>query len=59
MTNIILDNDTLFIFALILLSGLESLDTYISITLGVVGIIFGIVKTIDIIRNWKNKKKKK
>ena len=57
MNNVLLDNDTLFIFGLLLLSGLEALNVYVSIAFGIAGTIFAIVKTIDIIRNWKKEKK--
>lgn len=55
MKNII-DIDTLFIFTMLFLTGLENLDIMVRIVLGIVGTIFAIVKTIDIIRNWKKAK---
>jgi len=54
MKNLI-DLDTIFIFALLILSSLEKIDIIVRIVLGIVGIIFAILKSIDIIRNWIKK----
>ncbi|MFH1319666.1 MAG: hypothetical protein ABII90_03320 [Bacteroidota bacterium] len=52
----IIDLDTIFIFTMLFLSGLESINTVVGIVFGITGTIFAIVKTIDIIRQWKMKK---
>jgi len=56
MKNLI-DLDTIFIFTLIVLSSLDNIDIIARIPLCIAGTIFAILKSIDIIRNWMNKKK--